>query len=185
MLKELPAEPPSPSPSSPAGRPAELLALGLAAARPWRPEELAAAWEYHLSAPLQFDLGGLEPARARELRDLSAAQGLLLASLRGLLQHPVPPLEPLEMVKDFAKACLRAPDPPLPRELAGALYHLALAVALTRLGERITNLADAEILHGLDWAMARPWLDKATRATLALARRVVAESGPAQDARHG
>ncbi len=162
-----------------------MLALGLAAARPWRPEELAAAWEYHLSAPLQFDLGGLDPARARELRDLSAAQGLLLASLRGLLQHPVPPLELLEMVKDFAKACLCAPDPPLPPELAGALYHLVMAVALSRLGERITNLGDAEILSGLDWAMARPWLDKASRATLARARRLVAESGPAPDAGHG
>lgn len=146
------------------------------ARRPWRPEELAAVWEYHLSAPLQFELAALEPGQMRVLRDLSAAQGLLMNSLRGLLQHPVPPLELVVMVKDFAKGCLHGADAPLPAEIAGVLYHLTIAVGLARLGERITALSDAEILRGLDWALSHAWVDASSKATLAQARRVVVES---------
>ncbi|MCZ7637355.1 MAG: hypothetical protein M5U12_15775 [Verrucomicrobia bacterium] len=89
-----------------------MLELGLASARPWRPEELAAAWEYHLSAPPRFDLSRLDAAQVDEVRELLAEQGLLLASLRGLLRHPVPPVELLELTRDFAKTSLAAADPP-------------------------------------------------------------------------
>lgn len=154
-----------------------MIELGVVAARPWRPEELAAAWEYHLTTPLLLDRGGLNPARSRELRDISAAQGVPLDNLRDLLQHPVPPLELLEMVKDFAKACLHAPDPPVPADIAGVLYHLAIAVTLTRRGEHLSSLGNVETRHGLDWALGQPWLDGCSRATLAQARRLVADSG--------
>lgn len=170
----MPAETSTPCDYPGAGRPAELLELGLASARPWRPEELAAAWEYHLSAPPRFDLSRLDAAEADEVRELLAEQGMLLASLRGLLRHPVPPVELLELTRDFATTSLQATDPPLPPDVANVLFHLAVAVALTRGGERISALSDAELLRGLDWSLAQVWVDESSRATLGRARRVVA-----------
>lgn len=99
---------------------------------------------------------------------------MLLASLRGLLRHPVPPVELLELTRDFARTSLQATDPSLPPDVAQVLFHLAIAVALTRGGERITTLNDAELLRGLDWSLAQVWVDESSRATLGRARRVVA-----------
>lgn len=148
----------------------------MVSARPWRPEELAAAWEYHLSAPPRFDLSRLDEAQADEVRELLAEQGLLLASLRGLLRHPVPPVELLELTKEFAETSLGAADPSLPPDVANVLYHLAVAVALTRGDERISARSDAELLRGLDWSLAQVWVDESSKATLGRARRAIAAS---------
>jgi len=155
---------------------ADVLEAGLESARPWRPKELAAAWDYHLSAPLEFELGTLSAPRERALRDLTMAQGLTLSSLRALMQHPVPPVELLTMIAKFAKACSKSKDPPLPAEVAGVLYYLAIAVALTRLGTLVTRLRRADLVRGLDWAMAQPWVDQSSKATLDQARASVTKA---------
>jgi len=152
---------------------ADLLEAGLESTRPWRAEELAAAWDYHLSAPIEFELGAMSAHRARALRDLAMAQGLTVSSVRALMQHPVPPIELLTMIARFAKACLKAKDSPVLREVAGVLYYLAIAVAVTRLGTLVTRLRRADLMRGLDWALARPWVDQSSKATLEQARASV------------
>lgn len=181
----LATEPAWPEPRPPTGREDELLDLGLAAAEAWRPEELAAAWEYHLTAPLRVELEGLKAEQAVALRELGDSAGTGWGTLRELLTHPAPPQGVIVMVKDFAKGCLRGRDAPLPAEVAGVLYHLAIAVALTRLGRRITAMADPDLRQGLEWALAQPWLDRETRTTLAQARGLVAESGATFETSHG
>lgn len=168
-----------PSLSGNANRPSprrlgEILELGLSARAAWRPEELQAVLEYQLAAPLQFDLGGLDPGLARKLRTLSAAEGLLLQSLRDLFQHPYPPVDLLTLVKGFAKSSSEYPDSPYPREVALVLYYLSIAVALLRCQARITRLTDEELRRGLDWALGQPWLDEASRKILTEARRSLA-----------
>lgn len=163
----------SPLPHTPPGRLSQLLELGLASGRPWQPAELAAAWDYHLSAPLRFELSGLDADQARESRELLAEQGPLVGCLRALLRHPVPPVELLEMTKDFAKACLDSTDSPLPPHVAGVLYHTVIAVALTRTGERITRLSNHELARGFNWALAQEWIDPGSRATLEEARKTL------------
>ena len=165
-----------PSPSGDASRPppkrlGEIMELGLRARATWRPEELQAVLEYQLAAPMQFDLGGLDPGLTRKLRTLSAAEGLLLQSLRDLFQHPHPPLDLLTLVKGFAKSSSEYPDSPYPREVALVLYYLSIAVALLRCQTRITSLSDEELSRGLDWALEQKWLDEASRQTLAEARQ--------------
>jgi hypothetical protein len=50
-----------------------VLELGLTARQAWEAEELRVLLAYHLEAPLNFDLRGLEPPHARGLRGAAEA----------------------------------------------------------------------------------------------------------------
>ena len=150
---------------------ARIMELGLAAGEPWRPEELRTVLEYELAAPMSFDLGSLDAKQAVRLKVVSAAEGLLLKSLRDLLQHPQPPLELLRFTKDFAKANSEDKNSSLPKDVALVIYYTSIAAALVRCQARITQLTVQELRQGFDWALSLPWLDEASRALLAEARQ--------------
>src|ERR1700749_2217776 len=80
-----------------------LMASGDEPARLWRPEELAALVKHQMSAPVLVDRGGFDTFTAARLKTLSEAQGLVLKSFSDLFHHPAPPIELLELVKNFAK----------------------------------------------------------------------------------
>jgi hypothetical protein len=129
----------------------------------WQPGELAAVFRHQLAAPVQFDLAGLDRRRAQQVRLLAAAQGLVLKSFRDLLQHPAPPVQLLELVKDFAKRAGSSAESPLPKAVATVLYYAAIAAARLRCDRRITRLDDAELRRGCAWARDQEWLDPETR----------------------
>jgi len=160
-----------PDPSSavfkrPAKELSELLAAGEERARLWRPDELAAIFKHQVSAPMLVDLGGFDPRTAEQLKLVSEAQGLLLKSFSDLFQHPAPPVELLELVKDYAKANLDHPESGLPAEIASALYYMSIAAALARRDARISKLPDADLRRGLAWTREQAWLDEATKELL-------------------
>lgn len=142
---------------------ADLMSVDAGAERIWRPEELKAILQHQLSVPIQFDLSGIDPGLARTMGTLAAAQGLLVKSFNDLLHHPSPPLELLQLTKQFAKSSRSHPDSPLPPEIATVLYFASIAVAMTRCDERITNLDDETLRRGIEWVLAQPWVDDATR----------------------
>ena len=146
---------------------ATLMATGEERAKLWRPDELAAIFRHQMSAPMLVDLGTFDSRTATRLRTLSESQGLLLKSFADLFHHPAPPLELLELVKDFAKANLDHSESGLPGEIAAALYYTSIAAALVRLDTRISQLPDADLQRGLRWTMEQAWLDETTRELLA------------------
>jgi hypothetical protein len=151
------------------GQPKNLAALLEASGeetRLWRPEELAAIFRHQLSAPVLVDLGGYDPGTAGRLKKLSEAQNLLLKSFSDLFRHPGPPLELLELTKDFAKANMDHAQSSLPGEVAAALYYTSIAAALVRLDARISRLPEAELRRGLLWTGRQSWLDAETRQLL-------------------
>jgi len=146
-----------------------LMATGEERSKLWQPEELAAIFRHQMSSPVQLDLGAFDPRTANRLRTLSEAQGLLLKSFSDLFHHPVPLVELLQLVKDFAKANLDQPESGLPGEIAAALYYTSIASALVRLDRRISQLPDPDLLHGFQRIMEQTWLDEKTKALLAKA----------------
>jgi hypothetical protein len=118
----------------------------------WRPEEMGAILLHQLSAPLETGLipGGAAPTRQMTFGDL--------------LHHPLPPVEMLQRVKEFAKACKLAVDGPLPPEVAAVLYFASIIVARLRCGQRISKLDDDALRMGTEWARDQPWLDPPTRS---------------------
>ena len=145
---------------------AGLLALGGGPDRVWRPEELGAILQHQMSAVVQFDLAAVAPDLSAKLATLAAADGLLIRSFADLFHHPHPPVELLILTKDFAKAVVNHPDAPLPDQIGRLLYLASIIVALLRCGRRITQLDDAALIDGLNWALAETWLDDPTRAIL-------------------
>lgn len=162
---------------------AAFLAAGEERARLWRPEELTAIFRHQMAAPILVDLGGFDPTTAVRLKTLGEAQHLLLKSFSDLFHHPVPPLELLSLTKDFAKANMDHPESALPHEIAAVLYYVSIAAALVRLDKRITQLQDADLQRGLQWAKDQPWVDGETRDLLIAAVKKIpndtSSKGPA------
>jgi hypothetical protein len=163
-------------------RPKSLAALLESSAertRLWRPEELGAIFRHQMSAPVLVDLGGYDAGVAMRLKKLSDAQSLLLKSFADLFHHPSPPLELLELTKNFAKANMDNAESTLPGEVAAALYYTSIAAALIRLDTRISRLPDADLRRGLLWTNDQPWLDDPTRELLRqAAEKVTLPGGP-------
>jgi hypothetical protein len=150
-------------------RPGALAALinsGSENARLWRPDELAAIFKHQLSAPVFVDLGQLSKGAATKLKQISDAHGLLLKSFSELFHHPAPPIELLELTKDFAKANMDHPESALPSEIATALYFTSIAAAYVRLGTRISRLGDDDLRRGWLWTRDQGWIDEKTKTLL-------------------
>ena len=135
----------------------------------WGADELAALFRHQMSAPVLMDLGSFDPRTATQLKTVAEAQGLLLSSFSDLFNHTTPPLQLLQLVKDFAKANMDHPESGLPREIATALYYISIAAALMRLDKRISQLPDADLQRGLRWAQEQRWLDEKTKGLIAAA----------------
>jgi hypothetical protein len=157
---------------------AAFLAAGEERARLWRPEELGAIFRHQMSAPILMDLGGFDAATAARLKTLSAAQSLLLTSFLDLFLHPVPPIELLNLTKDFAKGNMEHPDSSLPHEIAAVLYYVSIAAAYVRLDRKISQLGDAEFKRGLLWAKSQPWVEAPLQKLLDEALQKLAQGGP-------
>ena len=92
------------------------MATGEEGARLWRADELAAIFKHQISTPMLVDLGSFDPRTANKLKIVSEGHSLLLKSFSDLFHHPAPPVELLELVKDFAKANLDHPESGLDRK---------------------------------------------------------------------
>jgi len=171
----MPDQPESPGGPGP-DRLSEMLGLEPDCARLWRADELAAVFRHQMAAPIAFDLGGADPTEAHVLRVLSEAQGLLIKSFGDLLRHPSPPIELLELTKDFAKANREHPEAVLPHQIAHVLYYASIAAALVRCGIRITQLSDSDLRHGFSWASSQPWVDAPMKELLAEALARILET---------
>jgi hypothetical protein len=146
-------------------------------ARLWRPEELGAIFRHQMSAPVLVDLGGYDAGAAGRLKKLGDAQSLLLKSFSDLFHHPAPPLELLELTKNFAKANMDNAESALPGEVAAALYYTSIAAALVRLDTRISRLGDADLRRGLLWTRDQPWLDDPAKELLLQAAEKIPPPG--------
>lgn len=141
--------------------------LDFSSQRLWEPSELGSILRHQMTAPVEFDLTALGDERAGKVRTLATAGDLVVRSFSDLLFHPHPPLELLELTKQFAKASHVSPGSPLPREIARVLYLSSIVAAQVRCGTRITALTDAALSAGLRWAMQQPWVDEKLRLLLA------------------
>jgi hypothetical protein len=158
----------------------ELLDPSQLGKRIWRASELEAILKHQMSAPVGFDLGDMETGRAKTLRTVSAAEGLLLQSFKNLFSHPCPPVELLVLTKDFAKRHWGHPESLLPAEIAKVLYLASIVVAMLRCHRRITSLKDRALKKGLEWAIGQQWLDEPTRSLFR--EGLAALGGPAESA---
>ena len=160
---------PNPSRSAPLPRERQKVAdidlADMLGERYWRPDELGAILRHQLSAPIRFDMRALGGV-GRQIESLAEARGLVLKSFADLLNHPNPPLELLDMTRQFARRHLGGAESIIPREVAIVLYYASIVAARLRCGAHISKLEDGELLRGVTATLAHPWLDERTRTLL-------------------
>jgi hypothetical protein len=130
----------------------------------WPAAELQSSLGRQIRSQLLSTLRRPETEDQRELAVLTHSTPAGLETLGDLLQHPHPPVELLRLTKDFAKACNRDPQSPLPPEVSLLLYYACITIALVRCNQRITNLHDDELRDGLHWVVRQPWIDDSLRS---------------------
>jgi len=129
----------------------------------WSSDEFSAILEHQLAAPLESELAQMDPGMSVKLEGWRRQSDRHLESFADLLTHPCPPRELLDTVRQFAKRHRNAPNAPLPPEIATALYFAGIAVGLTRLNQRITQMGDDALRDGFRWALGQPWIGEPMR----------------------
>lgn len=142
----------------------QLLTLGTADGPLWTEQDLPDLLKHQLSAPLVFDLRWSNGKGAAGLPGRRPTPGI--HSFGDLLRHPSPPVDLLVLVKEFAKSAREDPNSGLPAEVAGYLYFAAVAAAMVRCGQRITDLADAQVRDGLQWVLAQGWVGEDNKSVV-------------------
>jgi hypothetical protein len=145
---------------------AKMMGVGSDPAGLWQTEELGEVLRHQLESPLEFQILGVDQDLVEELRAKWASDPPI-ETFGQLFNHPDPPIEFLELTKQYAKASRVHSDGPLPEEVAVVLHLLTIVVAMTKCGKRITRLDDQGLGFGLAWALDQAWLDESTRALLA------------------
>lgn len=128
--------------------------------RIWSEDELGAILKHQMSIPIAVDLSAQKKAVAQQLMALCSGNGMLLKSYEDLFDHENPPIELLQIIKDYAKTCLSAKNSPFPSEVASVLYYTTIAAAMARCRRRISSLTDEKLREGFEWVLARPWKNK-------------------------
>lgn len=136
----------------------------------WSDADLGDVLSHQWTTPLEVDLSGMEGAISERVELLTESKGLLLRSFGDLMEHPNPPLELLELAKEFAKRCICSPHSPIPHDVARVLYFASIATALCRRGKRITTLSDNDVVDGIRWSLSRDWLSAGARNVLTSGR---------------
>ncbi|HZN65345.1 MAG TPA: hypothetical protein VFB66_08580 [Tepidisphaeraceae bacterium] len=133
----------------------------------WRPQELSAVFRALLETPVRLELGKVGAAAVEQDGGADALeQPLRPVTFADLLHGPAPSLAVLRLVKEFAKSARHDAESHLPTEVASALYCLSIVAGGLRCGRLITSMDDRDLRRNVEWALARPWIDDASRALL-------------------
>ena len=161
--------------SSDAGQLLRLIGLDEATATGWALADAASIFNHQMNAPLDFDLSAEAlqgTTTISAFKELPVAQKSGIKTFGQLFQHPSPPIEVLKLAKDFFKRMVGGYSKNSAEyQVAYVSYVLSVAVARIRHEKRITNLSDANLLKGLDWALSQAWVETSIRKVLDQARR--------------
>ena len=132
----------------------------------WHNDELGAIFQHQLAAPLEPELSDFDAVATEKVIQQQTGSNAMPQTFAQLLHKVNPPLELLELTKRFAKECGTSADEPLPKDVSAVLYVCAIAAAMLRCDQRITEWDDSALQKKLEWAISQSWTDDHTRALL-------------------
>jgi hypothetical protein len=153
---------------------AGILTLDGAETELWAADEMRAIWQHQLAAPLEIDLNTMESGLPTGLTTSPEIKPLLMKTFGELFGHSHPPVELLDLTRQFALQTLRESENPHLKQVAKALYYVSMAACLDRCAKP-PLLPEAELRSGIDWALNRIWLDQKTKQLLVHARKLLAD----------
>lgn len=132
---------------------ARMLRLDAEAETPW--SDWAEAVEHQLSASLLPDLSSVRGAERKRLEKLVAGR-LGAESFLRQLTFVTPSMELLVAIKRFGREKRDDKTNGLCGNGGTLLYFAAIAAAVGRCGERITQLSDEQLVTGFRWGLEQP-----------------------------
>ncbi len=132
----------------------------------WQSADLHVVLLHQLRAPVLFDLREQAREAGSALEPLTQSRPRQIVSFADLFDDADPPLELLDLTKRFAKDSLRQAPATLPKEIATLIYYVALALAMSRCGQRISELDDRTLEGGFRWGLAQAWITPELRRIL-------------------
>jgi hypothetical protein len=112
----------------------------------WEPLDLERLLRDLLNVPL-----------AEALRGFSQV-GTQSTTLAAVFTEPDTSLELLTAIKERSRRSTRAPEPPLPSDIASLLYFAAIAAAHLRHDQWISKLDPTLLRQGIEMLLAKSWL---------------------------
>lgn len=142
----------------------------------WSPEEMQAMWHHQLSAPIDIDLAAVTSVRATILRNSPQFASFQGKTFGDLFAHLEPPIELLELAKEFAKQTLKDSEETQLKEVASALYYASYAAGVVHYQKIIGSMKEDELRPGFNWALKQNWLDDQTKKVILAARQFLADN---------
>ena len=130
-------------------------------------DELRILLSFRLSTPLAYYVEGLETAiRPRRWKgqplDPKPAPLCLASLLESDRDESVDRPALFRMLKKSAKWNHHKGEDGTPPDISKVIYNLAIVLAMTETGERITDLKDANLVKNFRWLLTRAWLARAS-----------------------
>ena len=133
----------------------------------WTDADRQAVLQHQLEAPLLDELREVKSdAALPEDRDD-------LCHFRDLLFGDSPPVHLLRLAKQLMKDRASRSRDLFPKEVAGVLYVASICAASVKCDENISENDSASLIKRVNWALAMPWLDDATRQLLEQGRQAI------------
>jgi hypothetical protein len=131
----------------------------------WFASELGEILQHQLRAPLEFGFDSqADPGASRvPCSSDSGTAAIGVRTFRDLLSDPTPPVDLLQLTRQFAQTHLDHPGEALPPEIARLLFHGSVLVAWAAGLDSGGETSEAELLVGVDWVLEQPWVDGETR----------------------
>src|SRR6516162_1496558 len=145
----------------------------------WPQHELGSILQHQLATSVQLDLESRNSSLRGRLHALPPGRQPGKLTFAELFQHPAPPVELLQLIKNFAKASRVRGESALPAEIATVIYLMSIVVARLRCQARISEQSDESLTHGIQWVLSQPWIDEQTRQLFREALRYFSPSADA------
>ena len=139
----------------------------------WTGRDLPAMLRHQFEARLESDLSSPQApdgsSQARK-RDLAEAASRRINNFGDLLFHREPPLELLELSKEFFKARTQVCTRGSPEWKVAHLFYLLSILAAGERAHTISSLSSENLLKNIGWALHQGWVDARTRELVLRAR---------------
>jgi hypothetical protein len=130
------------------------------------PQRLRALLDHCLHQPMEFSLAALDRPQAEQIRREVDSRSLLLKSLGDLFAHDCPPELLLRAAKEFGRAHALAAVHDMPPDVTRVLYYASIVAARVRIGSRITELKDTELIAGVQWVLEQTWVNDSIKSLM-------------------
>ena len=126
-------------------------------------EQHAASFQLQMALPLRTALADVSPRMTALLSLVAGENDQPIVTLGDLFEHPQPPIEILQIVKEWATQCMQKKNDDIPPRVAPVIYLAAVAAAFVKCQHRLTRSDDTDLQVTFRQALGTSWITGSVR----------------------